>query len=414
MRDSSPDAAPEQSAYRPTNPLTDLGARLKFLDLSAADAERLRAVLPKVREVEERFVEEFYRHLFSFDETSRFLADPVLVAGLKELQRQHLQSMLVADWSDSYAEQRRRVGDKHAEVGIEPQFFLGAYCQYLQFCFRHLADEHAGSSPELAEQLLSLIKVVMLDIGLTLDAYFAHSTQSLRSALDMLWKANNELRQFAQLTSHDLKTPLATVANLCDEAIDEFGEQMPAEARKLIEAAKGRTFRMSDMINELLSAVTISDSTELNELVDTSAVFEEVIDRLQADAKSKGVEIAVKSSLPNVWGNRVRLREAFYNLVANAVKFIDKPQGRVEISAQSNGDRVLFSIADNGCGIPHDELERIFSPFRRLPNHRNKPGSGLGLYFAKTLIEQEGGRLWAESTLGEGSRFCALLSREAD
>ncbi len=66
---------------------------------------------------------------------------------------------------------------------------------------------------------------------LTLEAYFSHGTRSLRNALDMLWQANTNLRQFAQLTSHDLKTPLATVANLCDEVIDEFREQLPDEKR---------------------------------------------------------------------------------------------------------------------------------------------------------------------------------------
>ncbi len=75
----------------------------------------------------------------------------------------------------------------------------------------------------------------------------------------MYWKANIELRQFAHLASHDLKTPLATVANFCDEAIDEFGGQMPDEAKALIESARQRTFRMSRMIDELLSVTTSFD-----------------------------------------------------------------------------------------------------------------------------------------------------------
>ena len=100
----------------------------------------------------------------------------------------------------------------------------------------------------------SLQKAVFLDISLTLEAYFTQATQSLRRALDLIYQANLELRQFAQLTSHDLKTPLATMANLCDEALDEFGDQMPAEAAKLIDSARMRAFRMSTTIDELLSS----------------------------------------------------------------------------------------------------------------------------------------------------------------
>jgi signal transduction histidine kinase len=68
-------------------------------------------------------------------------------------------------------------------------------------------------------------------------------------------------------------------------------------------------------------------------------------------------------------------------------------------------------VADNGPGIPPDELERVFVPFRRLPRHRDRPGSGLGLYFAKTLVEQQGGRIWAESKPGQGAKFYVRLRR---
>ena len=108
-----------------------------------------------------------------------------------------------------------------------------------------------------SDKTVSLLKVIFLDIGLTLDAYSEQATHGLRQALELLLKANAELRQFAHLTSHDLKTPLATVANLCDETIDEFGAEMPQEARKLIEAVRNRVFRMSATIDDLLSS-TIS------------------------------------------------------------------------------------------------------------------------------------------------------------
>ena len=73
----------------------------------------------------------------------------------------------------------------------------------------------------------------------------------------------------------------------------------------------------------------------------------------------------------------------------------------------------MIMFVDNGPGIPPEERERIFAPFRRLSQHRDRPGSGLGLYFAKNLIAQQGGRIWVESTPGEGSRFCVQLASAA-
>jgi len=390
-----------------------LGQQLAFLQMTAEDRRRLRALAPRLNASSDAFVEQFYRHLFSFKETARFLKDPEVVARLKSAQQAHLQSMLEDDVNDDYIAQRRRVGDVHAHVGISPQMFLGAYNQYLQYGLKELATAGDLPLPEYVEQIQSLLKAVFLDLQLTLEAYFSEATQNLRQALDMVFRANTELRQFAQLTSHDLKTPLATVANLCDEALDEFGSSMPAGAVELVEAAKQRTYRMSVMIDELLELSASVEDFEANVTIDSRQVLDEVIDRLGPRLSQQEIELKLAPDLPPVWGNRVRLREAFYNLLSNAVKFMDKRPGRVAVSSQVSEDECTISIADNGSGIPRENLEQIFSPFRRLRMHHDRPGSGLGLYFAKNLVEQQGGRISVESELGRGSTFHVTLRRHA-
>jgi signal transduction histidine kinase len=387
----------------------NLEKRLAYLQLTEEDRTRLRQIAPALQESSDEFVETFYRHLSAFEDTSEFLQDPDLVEQLKLAQQLHLESMLRAEWDKSYVERRHHVGGVHAQVGILPDIFLGAYLQYVKYSLGKLTSFHRGGLSDLMAVVLSLLKVIILDVGLTLDAYFEQATQGLRQALGLLLKANSELKQFAQLTSHDLKTPLATVANLCDETIDEFGADMPAEAKKLIEAARNRVFRMSATIDELLtSAVNIGEQQSRTEF-SAHELVAEILEQLRPALLDKGIEVFVSPQLPTISGDRARLREAFYNVLSNAVKFINRRPGRITIDGERRTGECVFSFTDNGPGIPSEELVRIFAPFRRLPNHANVPGSGLGLYFTKSLVEQHGGKVWAESDSGKGSRFYIAL-----
>ncbi|MBI2826968.1 MAG: hypothetical protein HYX69_20015 [Planctomycetia bacterium] len=388
----------------------DLDGRRRFLELDDADRDRLAQIAPELKRSAPAFVEQFYRHLLSFPETAAVLQDERLVERLKTMQRDHLESMLDAGWDDAYVARRGRVGDAHAQVGIKPHVFLGAYYQYLQFCCRTLSPGTDPTQKQFVEQMLSLLKVVLLDVGLTLDAYFLQATQDLRQALELVFASNAELRQFAQFTSHDLKTPLATVANLCDEVLDEFATSLPAEAKKLIEAARQRAFRMSTTIDELLrSTISIHSDAEPDEFPVGEAIAE-AADRVRPQLLEKGIELSIAAGLPWVTADRPRVREAFYNLLANAAKFIDKRPGHIAVTAEIRGGTCILCFADNGPGIPREEWTKIFVPFRRLPMHHDVPGSGLGLYFTKGIVEQQGGRIWVESDVGKGSRFYVSLT----
>ncbi|MBL8829548.1 MAG: hypothetical protein JNM18_21395 [Planctomycetaceae bacterium] len=402
---STPTNLDGPSTHEP-RPLTE---RLGYLNLTERDADRLRKLLPLFDQHATVMVEEFYTHLFGFQTAAKFLGDPQLVTRLKQLQQEHFRSLFDAQWDDDYAQRRRQVGQAHADVGIDPELFLGAYNQYMRSCFERFIGRDKAASPAMIESLMSLLKVVFLDLGLTLDSYFAQSTQAMRQVLDMYWKANIELRQFAALASHDLKTPLATVANLCDEALDEFGDQMPPGARELIAAARQRSFRMGTMLDELLATtVSLGEQDSLGP-ISTEDVLAEAIDRVKPTLEKKQIKLELPEEMPRVWGNRVRLRESFYNLLSNAAKFIERKPGRITIELIDHGTEYEFTLADNGPGIPREELERIFAPFRRLAIHRDHPGSGLGLYFTKTMIEHQQGRIWVESEVNVGSTFHIVL-----
>jgi len=399
---------PQQDApVGPGDEEIDLLGRLAFLGLHEADAERLRQLAPLFEASRERFVQHFYRHLFAFEQSARFLQDESLVQRLKQAQQEHFQDLLEGRWDDQFVQRRRRVGHAHAQIGIQPPLFLGAYNLYLQHWIREFARESAD--PDALKLLSSLVRAVLLDIGLTLDAYFAQSTAEMRRALQMYWRANHQLRQFAQLASHDMKTPLATIANLCDEALDEFGDQMPAEAAELVERARDRVFRISSTIDELLTSVVRSDQGEHETLVALQPLLEEEVEQIRPLLEEKDIEVTL-GELPVVQANRALVREVFANLLSNAAKFIDKIPGLIEVTAEPASGECVIAVRDNGPGIPNADLQRIFFPFRSAAAQRHN-GSGLGLYFARSLVEQLGGRIWAESEPGRGSTFYVALKK---
>jgi signal transduction histidine kinase len=408
---NSAETATDAQRVLPDEPSVDLAQQLAFLGLTEQDSARLQAMYPKFADRAGDFIEKLYRHLSAFETTARLLLDSDRVARLKQLQFEEFDSLLQAHWDEQYIERRQALGHAHADVGLDPQLLLGVYNQYIQHCITQIVADDSGDAEACARQILSLIKAVFLDLGLTLNAYYFQATERLRQALDMYWKANLDLRQSAQLTSHDLKTPIATIANLCDEVLDEFGEQLPKEARDLIATAQQRSFQISKTIDELLTSSLSFHPADSQDEVSSEVIIREAVERLQPQLEKKHIEVQLPSKFPYVWGNRVRLREAFYNLLSNSAKFMDKSPGLIQVDVTVEDALCVFTISDNGPGIPEDELIGIFAPFRRLEPHRDHPGSGLGLYFTKYLIEKEGGQVWAKSRPGEGSHFHVALNR---
>jgi signal transduction histidine kinase len=386
------------------SPADELDRRRAYLDLAEENIEETRALARTFGSFMDAFVDRFYEHLFA-SETASFLTSPGLVARLKQTQKRYFESLFQARLDSAYVEDRRRIGRAHAEIGLEPQWYLGAYNQFVQYCFRQFAERCDGDLSRYVEGTLSLLKIVLLDMGLALDAYFDQSTGQLREALKLLARSNAELREFARLASHDLRTPLATVAGYCEEFLDEFGEQVPQAGRALIEAARVRTLQLTRTIDELLSLSEAGAEPQQRALVPTRRLLDEVLDRLRPEIESRTVQILLSDHLPDVWAHPGRLHEVFYALLSNAIKYMDKEEGLIRLDCRPGEGEHVFCVADNGPGIPEAELAAIFAPFRRLPQHRHCPGSGLGLHFVKTIVEERGGRVWAESTPGEGCHF---------
>ena len=271
-----------------------------FLEISDADVERVRALAGLFDSFLDGYVEQFYAHLVAHPLTPSFLTDPTLVPCLKQSQKRYFESLLRARLDADYVVDRQRIEQFQADVGLEPPWFLGAYNQYLQYAihFRQFAAHCGGDLACYVEGTLALLKLLMLDMGLALDPYVARSTEHLRTALRRLAQSNAELKEFAHLASHDLKTPLATVANLCEEFLDEFGPQVPAEGRGLIEAARSKTLKLGRMIDELLEISEAGTQTNQRVPVAMRPLVDEVLERLRPEIEGRSIQISVPDHLP--------------------------------------------------------------------------------------------------------------------
>lgn len=214
-------------------------------------------------------------------------------------------------------------------------------------------------------------------------------------------------RDFISNVSHELRTPLASLKALT-ETLRDGALSDPQAAPRFLGRIETEVDALTQMAQELLDLARIeSGQVGLNlSRVSPSQLLESSAERMRAQAERAGLTLLVESaaSLPEVRADRGRLEQVLVNLIHNAVKFTG-PGGSVTLSAKSDGQRVCFSVADTGEGIPEDDLLRIFERFYRVDRSRTGGGTGLGLSIARHIVEAHGGKIWAESVEGRGSTF---------
>lgn len=235
------------------------------------------------------------------------------------------------------------------------------------------------------------------------------STQ-LRRTLAELERSNEELEQFAYVASHDLQEPLRMVASYTELLRRQYEGQLDESADIYIKYAVEGAQRLSRVVQDLLSYSRVGAKSGSFVPTDTDQLVENVLSDLSLALEERGAEVEVVGRLPTVVADPGQLGLVFQNLIGNAIKFArpDVP-ARVRIVAERTGEQWQFSITDNGLGIEPQYIDRIFGLFQRLHTREEYEGSGIGLTVTRRVVERHGGRIWAESVLGEGSTFCVRL-----
>jgi PAS domain S-box-containing protein len=237
--------------------------------------------------------------------------------------------------------------------------------------------------------------------------------EQLRHATALLERSNKDLEQFAFVASHDLQEPLRQVISFTKLLRDKYKGKLDARADEYIEYAVAGAQRMSTLIRDLLAYARVDTRVK----PDRAASCQDALDASLANLETAIAETGARVThdpLPAVVADKTRLVQLFQNLVGNALKFRrrDVPP-RIHVGAKPDGGQWVLSVRDNGIGISADQFERVFGVFQRLHTRDEYPGTGIGLAICRKIVERHGGRIWVESTVGEGTTFSFTLPASA-
>jgi signal transduction histidine kinase len=215
---------------------------------------------------------------------------------------------------------------------------------------------------------------------------------------------NAELQEFAYAASHDLKAPLRVIDNASKWLEEDLQEHLTDETRENMKLMRGRIGRMEKLLDDLLEYSRIGRVTDARfaETMSGAALMENVLTLL---SPKKQFKVAVSRSLADVQVTRMPLQQILMNLVSNAIKHHDKPEGHIEVTAADEGSFYRFAVKDDGPGIAPEFHEQIFRMFQTLKPRDQVEGSGMGLAMVRKNIEIFGGKLHLQSAVGQGSTF---------
>jgi len=231
------------------------------------------------------------------------------------------------------------------------------------------------------------------------------SEKNLKSLIEELKRSNEELQQFAYVSSHDLQEPLRTITSFTQLIERRYKDKLDSDADEFIEYIVDAAKRMQTLINDLLNYSRVATKKKEIELIDIEEVFNSVLNNLNTAIYENDAEIT-HENLPKIMAEPGQMIQLFQNLIGNAIKF-RKPEipPKIHIKAHKDKNEYIFSVADNGIGMEPQYAERIFTIFQRLHTKEEYEGTGIGLAISKRVIELHGGQIWVESELGKGSTF---------
>jgi light-regulated signal transduction histidine kinase (bacteriophytochrome) len=234
----------------------------------------------------------------------------------------------------------------------------------------------------------------------------------LRITNEALQRSNADLEQFAYAASHDLQEPLRMISLYTQLLQEEYAGVLDETARSYVDFAVSGAQRMERLLQDLMAYSRVSAAPPGQiEAADAKVALEAALGNLEAAVRKSGAQFHI-GELPSVAAPSVHLVLLFQNLLGNALKYCGGKVPEVWIDAEAEEKFWKFSVKDNGIGIGPQYAKQIFGVFKRLHGAEYE-GTGIGLAVCQRIVERTGGRIWLDSTPGEGATFYFTLPRVA-
>src|SRR6185312_6240029 len=226
---------------------------------------------------------------------------------------------------------------------------------------------------------------------------------SRKQLQDSLTESNTALEQFAYVASHDLQEPLRTMTAFADLLVSKYRGKLDGEAEKFLDFIRKGAVRMSNLIQDLLAYARLTTENERPSSIALDEDLEAALTHLAQAIAESGASVT-HDPMPTLAVDRGQMVRLFQNLIGNAVKYRKRNESpKVHVSAEQNGKEWVISVRDNGIGFEPEFAVTIFLPFKRLHSSEEYPGTGVGLAICQRIVQAQGGRIWAESVVGEGT-----------
>jgi signal transduction histidine kinase len=408
----------------------DLAERLAFLRFTEADRAALAELGPTLERHADTLIAGFYRHLLSFEVTRRLLRSPEVKERLLAKQREYLLSLAGPRVDLGYLQERARIGDVHERIGLEPFYYLAAYANYFSLLHPLVRDGWA-EAPGKADQIMeSLVKLLVLDATVAMEAYMDRREGDLEHLNRELAATGRRLAEDVEAKNVSLRETaeraraaeeLASLASLATGLAHEIGTPMgviQGHARLLEsdsdpERAGWRARTIREQVERIAKIVQALQSlgrrgSQERKPLPLATVLDRALSFLEGRFGEQGVRVERRyEPAPPVHGDAERLQQLFLNLFMNAADAMPDG-GHLRVRTSEGPERqAVVQIADTGAGIDREALPRIFDPF-----FTTKPaghGSGLGLVVALGAVLDHGGTIDVQSEPGRGTAFEVAL-----
>lgn len=339
--------------------------------------------------------------------------------GLKTIEQmwqvdQKIQVVICTAYSDySWGDITERLGKSDNLLILKKPFDSAEVAQLAVALTEkwNLARQAAMKMEEL-EQMVKERTDKLTEANNRLKLEIAEREQAELRLAELLKKVDNvntELKDFASIISHDLKAPLRGIKTLANWILEDCKDKFDEKANEQMHLLLGRVERMYNLIDGVLQYSRVGRVDEGHVMVDLDKFVREIIDMV---TPPENMEVTVENKLPVFRCQETHMMQLFQNLLVNAIKYMDKPQGKIKIGVTEEDGFWKFSVSDNGPGIEEKHFERIFKMFQALSVKEEFEGTGVGLTVAKKIVDLYGGRIWIESVVGQGSTFFFTLPKQ--